>query len=537
MHPKQIVYGQEAREKLLAGVEKMARAVTTTLSPKGRNVALGQPFGQTPKVIHDGVSVAKEIVLEDAFENMGALLAREAAEKTNDEVGDGTTTAILLTQKITSIGMKLVNNGANPMLMKNGIDKAVAAVCKEIQRLSTPLKHADWEKVATLSAQNSLIGKKIVEALELVGDSGMIEIQEGKSTEIVIEHKEGMTYDSGYSSVYFCKSKDELVAEIKDAYILITDYNITKWEEIGPLLEKLVVIPQNAKGNIVIIADGMEDEVLNALIVNKMGNRVNVLVPRAPYFGARRRAMMSDIAAMTGGKVVSEQMGMKLTDPDILNHLGRADLVKSDKSTTSIIGGKGDPKAIEQHIKGIRAEREAATLPHEKEATTVRLARMTGGVALIMVGASSESEMKNLKERVIDAKGATLAAIKTGIVAGGGVTLLQAIKVLDGMAFDNEDEVMGAKIIEEVAQEPLKLLASNAGNKNPERIVFQVLSQKDPKYGYNVLTGEYGDMIKMGIIEPAGLAVASLKYAASAASMILTTDCLVNDAPEAKKNG
>jgi len=532
MRPKQILFGNEARQKLIAGVDKIGRAVTTTLSPKGRNVALGQPYGQTPKVIHDGVSVAKEIFLEDPFENMGALLAREAAEKTNDAVGDGTTTAILLTQALTIEGMKKVNNGVNPMLMKTGIDRAVVAVTAEIERLAKPLQHKDWEQVATISAQNALIGKKIVEALELVGDNGMIEVQEGKSTEITIEHKEGMTYDSGYVSPYFCKSPQELEAVIEKANLLITDGRLTEFSEFMPLLEKLIKV--SPKADLVIIADSVEDEALNGMIVNKLQGRMNVIIVRAPYYGQKRRDMLEDIAVITGGKVISEAKGLKLSDSNVLDYIGHAELVKADKNTTSIIGGSGKQEAIDAHIERVKAEKAAATRPHEQESTAIRLAKLTGGVAVVMVGAGSESEMKNLKERVIDAKGATLAAIKSGIIAGGGVTLIQAVKVLETLKGENPDEQAGIDLVKEIAQEPLRLLATNAG-KDAGYIVGQIIDRNDPEYGYNVMTGMFGNMIKMGIIEPALLAVSSLKYAASAASMILTTECLVNEIVEEKK--
>lgn len=531
MRPKQIVFGEEAREKLLNGVEIIGKAVTTTLSPKGRNVALGQMFNQTPKVIHDGVSVAKEIILPDVFENMGALLAKEAAEKTNDVVGDGTTTAILLTHQITKKGMKLVNNGHNPMLMKNGIDKAVDAVAKEINRIAKPLLKNDWAKVATISAQNELIGKKIVEALELVGKNGVIEVKEGKSTDIVIEHKEGMTYGGGYVSPFFCKSPQDLEVEIEDPYILITDNRFRKFEDFMPLLEKLVPVSKN----LVVIADSVEDEALNGMIMNKLQGRMNVAVVRAPFYGQRRRDMLEDIAVVTGGKVVSEVQGTNMTDANVLDYLGRAETVRADKHTTSIIGGKGNDEDIEAHVKKLEKEKKKATLSHEIEAATTRLAKLTGGVAVIMVGANSESEMKNLKERVIDAKGATMSAIKSGIVAGGGVTILRAIKVLDKIKPANKDERVGIELIKEVAVEPIKLLAKNSGMPNPDHMLFKIQLEDKDNFGYNVLTGKYGDMIEMGIIEPALLAEISLRNAASAASMILTTECLVNDIPEEKK--
>lgn len=531
MTPKQIIFGEEAREKLLAGVDKIGRAVTTTLSPKGRNVALGQMFNQTPKVIHDGVSVAKEIVLPDPFENMGALLAKEAAEKTNDAVGDGTTTAILLTQQITSKGMKQINNGINPMFMKNGIDKAVKAVTTEINRLAKPLQRADWEKVATISAQNPMIGKKIVEALELVGNNGVIEVKEGKTTDITIEHKEGMTYGGGYISPFFCKSPQDLEVEINDTNILITDNRISKFEDFMPLLEKLAPVSKK----LVIIAEEVRDEALQGMVMNKLRNLLDVAIVRAPFYGQRRRDMLEDIAVLTGGKVVTETKGLSLSDPEIMTYLGKAETVRADKHSTSIIGGKGKEEDIAVHIAKVTKEKKQAKLSHEKEATTLRLAKLTGGVALIMVGADSESEMKNLKERVIDAKGATQAAISSGIVPGGAITLIKAVRVLDKLKADNADEQAGIDLIRDIATEPLLLIAKNSGVPHPEHMLYQIQQNESDNYGYNVVTGEFGDMIEMGIIEPALLAVSSLKFAASAASMILTTDCLVNDMPEEKK--
>lgn len=530
--PKQIIFGAEARAKLLAGVNKIGNAVTVTLSPKGRNVALGQPFHNTPKVLHDGVSVAKEIVLPDPFENMGALLAKEAAEKTNDEVGDGTTTAILLTQQLTVKGMELVNNGRDPMAMKSGMDRAVEAVCAEIKRLATPLDRKDWESVATISAQNPVIGKKIVEALDMVGETGHIDVQEWKSDSISIEHKEGMTYDSGYISQYFCKSPQELIAEVDNAALILTDRRITDFQEFMPLFEKMA--PAGMK-NMVVIADSIEDSALDGLIVNKIRNILNVIVVRAPYYGQRRRDMMEDIAVLTGGTVISESKGMSMADAGALDYLGHAEKVKADKNTTSILGGKGKQEAIDAHIELVKKQLAAATKPFEKDAVSTRLAKLTGGIAMVMVGANSEAELKNLMERVIDAKGATLAAIKSGIVAGGGVTLLRAIKVLNDLSSENEDEQAGIDLIRDVASEPMRLLAKHSGALNPEHIVFQVLESGKKNYGYNVLTGQMGDMIKMGIIEPAMLAQASLRNAASSASMILTTECLVNEIEEEKK--
>ncbi|MFZ1721527.1 MAG: chaperonin GroEL, partial [Microgenomates group bacterium] len=421
---KQLLFGDDARQKMLIGINKLARAVTTTLGPKGRNVALDKSWG-APNVIHDGVSVAKEIVLEDKFENMGAQLVKEAASKTNDVAGDGTTTATLLAQKMAVHGMKYVTAGTNPMMMKRGIDRAVAAMVTEIRRLAKPVEESDWEKVATISAQNEVIGKKIAEALKLVGKDGVVEVEEGKTMDITIDHKEGMEFDKGYASPYFVTDSDNMEALIEDPYILITDYKISSiQQDLLPMLEKVM----NVSKNLVLIADEIDGEALTTLVVNKLRGTVNVLGVKAPGFGDRRKSMLQDIAILTGANLISKDTGRALKDV-VVEDLGRADSVRSSKDTTRIVGGKGKQDEINARVAQIDAEIEKSTSDFDIEKLQERKAKLTGGVAVIQVGASTEIEMKNLQERVKDAKEATRAAIDEGIIPGGGVSLLQAAKV------------------------------------------------------------------------------------------------------------
>lgn len=525
MSAKQLVFGDEARQKMLVGINKLAQAVTTTLGPRGRNVALDKSWG-APNVIHDGVSVAKEITLEDKFENMGAQLVKEAASKTNDVAGDGTTTATLLAQQISVKGMKYVTAGTNPMLMKRGIDKAVSAVVKEIRRLAKPVKESDWEKVATISAQSEAIGQKIAEALRLVGKDGVIEVEEGKTMEIVIDHKEGMMFDKGYASAYFVSNADNMEAEIKNPYILVTDQKISSIQDLLPLLEKLM----NVSKDFVIIAEEVEGEALTTLVLNKLRGTFNGLVVKAPGFGDRRKAMLQDIAVLTGANLISAETGVTLKDASV-EDLGRADSVRATKDETFIVGGKGTQTDIDARVAQIEAEIESSTSEFDIEKLQERKAKLTGGVAVIQVGASSEIEMKNLQERVKDAKGATKAAIEEGIIPGGGVTLIQAAKVLTTLKADNDDEKVGIELIKSVVEEPLRMLARNSGV-DDGWVARTVIEKNDPNFGFNAVTNEFGDMIKAGVIEPAKVAIASLENAASVGSMILTTECLVTDIPE-----
>jgi len=528
MAAKQLLFGDDARQKMLTGVNKLAKAVTTTLGPKGRNVALDRSWG-APSVIHDGVSVAKEITLEDKFENMGAQLVKQAAEKTNEQAGDGTTTATLLAQQITSKGMRLVTAGTNPMIMKRGIDKAVDAVVKEIRRLAKPVKKSDWEKVATISAQNEVIGAKIAEALNLVGETGVIEVEEGKTMDITIDHKEGMIFDKGYASPYFAAGSEDMIAEVKNPYVLVTDQKIGNLQDLVPFLEKFMQVSKD----LVILCDDIDAEALTALVVNKLRGALNVLVVKAPGFGDRKKEMTRDIAILVGAVVISGDIGMSFKEIDI-EHLGRADMIKATKDETTIVGGKGRQKDIEARVAQIESAIEKSTSDFDKEKLEERKAKLTGGVAVIQVGAATESEMKNLMERVKDAKEATRAAIEEGIIPGGGVTLIQAVNVLKKVKTDSADEQAGVDLIAEIAEEPLRMLAKNSGA-DAGWVAKSVAKKKNPNFGFNALTNEFGDMIKAGVIEPAKVATASLINAASVASMILTTECLVTDAPEPEK--
>jgi len=525
---KQIIFAEEARTKLVAGVNKLAKAVVTTLGPKGRNVAIDNAWG-SPTVLHDGVSVAKQVVLEDPFENMGAQLVKEASSKTNDIAGDGTTTATLLAQQIVLAGMKNITAGANPMQMKRGIDKAVAAVVAELTKIKKDLKEDDWESVATISAQNPEIGKKIAEAIKSVGRDGVVTVQESKGMEFEIEKKEGMQFDRGYVSAYFSESPNNLEATIESPKILLTDQRISSVNDILPFLEDTMKVTKN----IVIIADEIDGEALAMLVVNKMRGTFNCLAVKAPAFGERRKAILQDIAVLTGATVISEDTGRKMESVRV-EDLGEADRVWADKDNTQIIGGKGEPKAIKARLELIKSEYKRATSEFDKEALGSRIAKLSGGVAVIKVGAATEVEVNELKERVKDAIGATKAAIDEGIVPGGGVALLKARKAIDTLIADNTDEEVGFKIVREAMSEPLRWLASNSG-KDAGFVVNKVEENKDPNYGFNALTLEFEDMIKAGILDPVKVTRAALQNAASVASMILTTECLITEIKEEKK--
>ena len=529
MTAKQIIYGDDARQKLLSGIAKLVSAVVTTLGPRGRNVAIDKKWG-APNIIHDGVSVAKEIELEDAFENMGAQLVKEAASKTNDAAGDGTTTATLLAHQLVAAGMKNVTAGSNPMLMKKGIDRAVEAIVGELKKVKTDVKKEDWVKVATISAQNENIGTKIAEALSLVGKDGVVEVEESKGFEIEIEHKDGMAFDKGYISAYFVTNSDHMEAEMENPYILVTDQKVTSIQEMVPFLESFVKVSKN----LVIIADDVEGEALATLVVNKMRGTFNVLAVKAPGFGDRRKAMLEDIAILTGATVISGDLGRKL-DSVKVEDLGSADKVVSSKDETKIVGGKGDKKALESRIDQLRSEADNSTSDFDKEKILERLAKLTGGVAVIKVGAASEIELKEVQERVKDAVGATKAAIEEGIVAGGGVALLRAANVLDKLTSESDDEAVGIKIVKAVLEQPLRWLAKNSGA-DDGWVVRKVMENKNQNYGFNSATLEFGDMIAMGVLDPVKVTRHALQNAASVASMVLTTECLVTDVKEDKKS-
>jgi len=527
MAAKQLLFGDEARQKMLVGINKLANAVVTTLGPKGRNVALDRSWG-SPSVIHDGVTVAKEIELEDPFENMGAALVKEAANKTNEVAGDGTTTSTLLAQQIALHGMKQVTAGANPMIMKRGIDKAVQAVVLELRRLSVDVKQEDWEKVATISAQSSVIGGKIAEALRKVGKDGVVEVEEGKTMEITIEHKEGMEFDKGYASPYFVTDTDHMEAVSEKPYILITDQKIANIKDILPLLEAVV----NENRELVIIADEIEGEALTTLVVNRLRGTFKCLAVKAPGFGDRRKEMLQDIAILTGANLISADTGRKLVETSI-SDLGQADSVRSSKDSTRIVGGRGSQEDINARVAQIEKQIQNTTSDFDIEKLQERKAKLTGGVAVIQVGASTEMEMKNLQERVKDAKEATKAAIEEGIIPGGGVTFIRASKVLDQVVTTSDDEKAGVELIKTILEAPLRMLAVNSGE-DAGWVVGQIKAKNQDNWGFNALTNKFEDLSKAGVIEPTKVAITALENAASVASMILTTECLVTDAP--KKN-
>jgi len=530
---KQLKFSEDARQKLAVGVNILAKAVVTTLGPRGRNVALDRKWG-APNVVHDGVSVAKEIELPDPFENMGAQLVKEAASKTNDVAGDGTTTSTLLTQTMVNLGLKNVTAGANPMVLKRGIDEAVKEVVSQIKKIRKKIdikKEEEIVQVATISAGDAEIGKKIAEAIMKVGKDGVVTVEEGKGLQMEIEYKEGMEFDRGYASPYFVTDAEKMVAEVEDPYILITDKKISAISDLLPFLEKFVKVSKN----LVIIADEVEGEALATLVVNKLRGTFNALVVKAPGFGDRRKEMLEDIAILTGGTVISEDLGKKLENVEV-EDCGRADKVWADKENCRIIGGKGDEEKIKARIAQIRREIEETTSEFDKEKLQERLAKLAGGVAVINVGAATEIEMKEKKERVNDAVSATKAALEEGIVAGGGVTLLQARKAL--LALKNkmefEEEKTGVDIVYKALAEPIRMIAKNAGV-DSGWVLKKVEEAKDNDYGFNALTLEFGSMYKQGIVDPAKVVRSALENASSVATMILTTEALITDIPEKKE--
>lgn len=527
---KQIKFGDEARQSMIRGVNTLAKAVVTTLGPKGRNVALDKKWG-APNVIHDGVSVAKEIELEDSFENMGAQLVKEAASKTNDVAGDGTTTATLLAQSIVNAGFKNITAGANPMIVKVGIEKAVEVVVDEIKKVRKTIKDADVAKVATISAQDEKIGGMIAEALAKVGKDGVVTVEEGKGLTMEIEYKEGMEFDKGYASPYFVTDAGKMEASISDAYILITDKKISAISDLLPFLEGFIKVSKN----LVIIADDIEGEALATLVVNKMRGTFNILAVKAPGFGDRRKSMLQDIAILTGGTVISEETGRKL-DNVTIEDCGRADSVWADKDNCRVIGGKGDKKSLASRIEQIKREMESTTSDFDREKLQERLAKLAGGVAVINVGAATEVEMKDKKERVNDAVAATKAALEEGIVAGGGVTLLRARAALPKLrdSLKIQDEKVGVDILYHALGEPVRWIAKNAGA--DEGWVMKTIEEnKSSDYGFNAMTMEFGSMITAGVLDPAKVTRSAVQNAASVAMMILTTEALVTDIPEKKE--
>ena len=525
---KIIIYNHEARDKMKRGVDKVAEAVGSTLGPLGRNVALEKSWG-APTVTHDGVTVAKEIELSDKFENMGAKLVTEAAAKTNDVAGDGTTSATILAQALVDSGLRNIAAGANPMLIRRGLEESVTQVTEEIRKMSKPIKTKNEQaQIATNSAQNEEIGQMIANAMEKVGTDGVITVEEGRSLGMELETKEGLNFDQGYLSPYFVTDPDKMVAEIDDPYILITDKKISNIQDLVPMLENLVKVTQN----LVIIADDIDGQALATLVVNKLRGSLKVLAVKAPGFGDRRKAMLEDIAIVTGGKVISEDTGRKLDSVGV-DDLGRADKVISTKDDTTIVAGKGSKAAIEARESQIRKEIDKTTSDYDKEKLQERLAKLVGGVAIISVGAATESEMKEKKFRVEDAVNATQAAVAEGIVPGGGIAYLKAREILKNTKLEGDQKV-GATILYEALEKPFRKLMQNSGLE-PGKYIKEVEDSLDKNLGVNVLTGEITDMIKAGVIDPARVIRSAIENAVSVTINILTTDALIADEPKEEK--
>ncbi|MGC9396393.1 MAG: chaperonin GroEL [Anaerolineae bacterium] len=528
---KQLQFGSEARASLKRGMDVLANAVVTTLGPKGRNVALDKKWG-SPTITHDGVTVAKEIELEDAFENMGAQLLKEAATKTNDIAGDGTTTATLLAHVLIEEGMKNVAAGANPMLLKKGIlaaaDKVADAIKEAAVEVNTKENIAD---VAAISAQERAIGDLIAEVMDKVGKDGVITVEESKGLEFETEYVEGMQFDRGYISPYFITNPDSMEANIEDAYILIHDKKISAAQDLVPILEKLV---QKGARNLVIIAEDIDGEALATLVVNKLRGLLTALAIKAPGFGDRRKAMLQDIATLTGGHVITEEEGRKLDSATIAD-LGRADKVISTKDDTTIVGGHGDDAQIQGRIEQIKNEMEHSTSDYDREKLQERLAKLVGGVAIIRVGAATETELKEKKHRVEDALSATRAAVEEGIVPGGGVALLNAMGVLDSLKMGYPDEQTGVAILKKALEMPVRKISGNAGEDGAvilAEVRRKQASKKNNHIGYDVMSSKYLDMLEAGIIDPAKVTKGALLNAASVAAMVLSTEALITDIPE-----
>lgn len=528
---KQLVFKEDARRKLQSGVDKVANAVSTTLGPKGRNVALDKKFG-APTVTHDGVTVAKEIELEDPYENMGAQLLKEAATKTNDIAGDGTTTATVLAQAIVNEGLKNVAAGANPMLLKRGIIHAADVVARNILDQSTPIETKDEiANVASVSAQDSEIGNLIAEVMDKVGKDGVVTVEESRGLEFETEYVEGMQFDRGYISPYFVTNSETMEADIEEPYILIHDKKVSAAQDIIPILEKL---HQIGKRELVIIAEDVDGEALATMVVNKLRGAINVLAVKAPGFGDRRKAMLRDIAVLTGGTVISEETGRKL-DSVTIQDLGRAAKVASTKDNTVIVDGSGEESGIVGRIEEIRREIDNSTSDYDREKLQERLAKLSGGVAVIRVGAATETELKEKKHRVEDALSATRAAVEEGIVPGGGVALINAVSSLDDVSLEVTDENTGITIMRRALEMPMRKIAANAGEDGAVIIQNVRRAQADGsnhRIGFNVMTGEYGDMIEAGIPDPAKVTRGAIENSASIAAMILTTEALITDVPE-----
>jgi chaperonin GroEL len=531
---KQLTFSEDARRSLKAGMDMLATAVATTLGPKGRNVAIDKKFG-APTITHDGVTVAKEIELSDPYENMGAQLLKEAATKTNDVAGDGTTTATVLAHSMVTEGLKMVAAGANPMLLKRGIEQAREAIVEAIKKMSIDVKtRDDIAHIATISAADEEIGELIAEVMDKVGKDGVITVEESKGLAFETEYVEGMQFDRGYISPYFITSVESMEAVLENPYILIHDKKISAASDMVPLLEKLI---QRGKRELVVIAEDVDGEALATLVLNKLRGVLNMLAIKAPGFGDRRKAMLQDIAVLTGGTVITEELGRKL-ESVTLDDLGQAAKVTADKDNTTIIEGKGTTKEIKGRIEQIKVEIENTTSDYDKEKLQERLAKLAGGVAIIRVGAGTEVELKEKKHRVEDALSAARAGVEEGMVPGGGVALINAAPALDKVKPELDDEVTGVAIVRRALEEPMRRLAHNAGMDGAvviDNVRRQQKETKNKNIAYNVMTGEYADMIKGGIMDPAKVTRSAVENATSIAAMILTTEALIADKPEKKE--
>ena len=525
---KQILYSDDARHKLVKGVNTIANVVKVTLGPKGRNVVLERGYG-APIITKDGVTVAKDIEVEDKFENAGVELVKEVASRTNDDVGDGTTTATVLAQAIVTEGLKNVTAGANPVALKRGIDKCVEAIVKELkEKIAKPVEQNEIADVAAISANDKEIGKKIADAMKVVGKDGVITVEESQSFGMEIETVQGMRFDKGYVSPYMVTNTERMESEYNDPFILITDKKVSSIHDVLPLLEK---VAQSGKKELVIIADDVDGEALTTFVLNKLRGTFNVLAVKAPGFGDRRKEMLQDIAVLTGGKVITEEVGLKL-DATELDDLGRAHKVIATKEYTTIVEGKGDKKKVEERVLQIKKTIEGTDSDFDKEKLQERLAKLAGGVAIIKVGAATETEMKEVKQRIEDAVGATKAAVEEGVVPGGGVALIRAAwDGLEKLQLPAEENV-AIRIMLRALEEPLRQIAANSGVDGAV-VVKQVKDNfSNNNYGYNAATGEYEDMIKAGIIDPAKVTRSALQNAASIAGMFLTTEAVVTDIPK-----
>jgi len=524
---KQLLFDEKARQSIKRGVDKLADAVKVTLGPKGRNVVLDKGFG-SPTITKDGVTVAKEIELEDKFENVGAELVKEVASKTNDVAGDGTTTATVLAQALITEGLKNVTAGSNPLAIRRGIEKGAEAITKELkENISKPVTGEEIENVASISANDAEIGKTIAQAMKEVGENGVITVEESQSFGIETEVVKGMRFDKGYLSPYMITNPERMEAEYADAHILITDKKISSVQDLLPLLEK---VAQTGKKEMVIIADEVDGEALATLVVNKLRGTFNALAVKAPGFGDRRKEMLEDIAVVTGGKVISEEVGLKLENTELAD-LGEARKVVATKDYTTIVDGKGEPEKINARIDAIKKALETTESEFDKEKFEERLAKLAGGVGVIKVGAATETEMKEKKHRIEDAVSATKAAIEEGIVPGGGVALLRAARALDSVEAEEEERI-GITILKNSLEDPLRRIAENAGQYAD--VVVDKVRDQEGNFGFNAATGQYGDMVQMGIVDPTKVTRSALQNAASIAGMILTTEVAVTDIPEKK---